>query len=79
MDVAGNTVIRTSRYSMLNNYVLQVENVIVSDLDTNHSFNFFAVAKHTFADRIEIRDSIFRNITGAILPLNRELGRPRHL
>ncbi|MGB5447940.1 MAG: polysaccharide lyase 6 family protein [Woeseiaceae bacterium] len=72
MDVAGNTVIRTSRYSMLNNYVLQVEHVIVSELDTNHSFNFFAVAKHTFADRIEIRDSIFRNITGAILPLNRE-------
>jgi len=72
MDVAGNTVIRTSRYSMLNNYVLQVENVSVSDLDTNHSFNFMSVAKHTFADRIEISASEFRNITGHVLLMNKE-------
>ena len=72
-DSAGNTAIRTSRYSMLGNYSLVVENSIVEDLDTNHSFNFFTVAKHTFADRIDIRGSVFRNITGAILPLNREL------
>ena len=72
MDVAGNTVIRTSRYSMLNNYVLQVDNVVVSDLDTNHSFNFFSLAKHTFADSIEISESEFRNITGHILFMNKE-------
>lgn len=72
-DSAGNTAIRTSRYSMLGNYSLVVENSVVEDLDTNHSFNFFTVAKHTFADRIDIRGSVFRNITGAILPLNREL------
>ena len=71
-DVAGNAAIRTSRYSMLNNYALVVENVTVEDLDTNHSFNFFALAKHTFADRIEIRNSTFRNVTGNILALNRE-------
>ena len=72
MDVAGNTVIRTSRYSMLHNYVLQVHNVVVSDLDTNHSFNFFSLAKHTFADRIDISGSEFRNITGHILFMNKE-------
>ncbi|MBT8066523.1 MAG: polysaccharide lyase 6 family protein [Gammaproteobacteria bacterium] len=72
-DSAGNTAIRTSRYSMLGNYALVVENSMIEDLDTNHSFNFFTVAKHTFADRIEIRDSVFRNITGAVLALNREL------
>jgi poly(beta-D-mannuronate) lyase len=72
MDVAGNTVIRTSRYSMLNNYILQVENVIVSDLDTNHSFNFFSLAKHTFADRISISGSEFTNITGHVLFMNKE-------
>jgi len=72
MDVAGNTAIRTSRYSMLNNYVLLVENVSVSDLDTNHSFNFLSVAKHTFADRIEISESEFRNITGHVLFMNKE-------
>ncbi len=72
MDVAGNTVIRTSRYSMLNNYRLRIENVTVSDLDTNHSFNFFTVAKHTFADRIDIRGSVFSNITGHVLQLDKE-------
>ncbi len=72
MDVAGNTVIRTSRYSMLNNYRLLIENVTVSDLDTNHSFNFFTVAKHTFADRIDITGSVFRNITGHVLLLDKE-------
>ncbi len=72
MDVAGNTVIRTSRYSMLNNYVLQVDNMVVTDLDTNHSFNFFSLAKHTFADRIEISESEFRNITGHVLFMNKE-------
>ena len=72
MDVAGNTVIRTSRYSMLNNYLLRIENVSVSDLDTNHSFNFFSLAKHTFADRIAISGSEFRNITGHVLFMNKE-------
>jgi len=71
-DAAGNTVIRTSRYSMLNNYVLVVDGVGVSDLNTNHSFNFFTVAKHTFANRIQLSGSTFRNITGHVLFMNRE-------
>lgn len=71
-DAAGNTVIRTSRYSMLNNYVLLVDGVEVSDLNTNHSFNFFTVAKHTFAHRIQISGSAFRDITGHVLFMNRE-------
>ena len=71
-DVAGNSAIRTSRYSMLNNYMLIVENTTVADLNTNHSFNFFTLAKHTFADRIEITDSNFTDVTGHILELNKE-------
>ena len=71
-DMAGNTVVRTSRYSMLHNYRLVVEDATVSDLDTNHSFNFFTLAKHTFADHITIRNSVFRNITGHVLFMNRE-------
>ncbi len=71
-DVAGNSVIRTSRYSMLKNYELIVTDTVVEDLDTNHSFHFFSIAKHTFADRIEIRDSSFTNVTGNVLALNLE-------
>ena len=38
----------------------------------NHSFNFLTVAKHTFADRIEIRNSTFRDISGTVLALEVE-------
>ncbi len=71
-DVAGNSLIRTSRYSMLTNYELIVNNCDVKDLDVNHSFNFLTVAKSTFATRIEIHNSNFSNITGAILALDKE-------
>ena len=71
-DVAGNSAIRTSRYSMLGNYALIVANSVVQDLNTNHSFNFFSLAKHTFADRLEVADSTFRNITGHVFALNVE-------
>ncbi|MBT8074378.1 MAG: DUF4957 domain-containing protein [Xanthomonadales bacterium] len=71
-DVAGNSLVRTSRYSMLDAYDLVVKNCEIMDLDVNHSFNFLTVAKGTFAEHIEIHDSSFSNITGAILPLDRE-------
>jgi len=71
-DSSGNTVIRTPRRSMLSNYELIVENSHIEDLDVNHSFNFLTVAKGTFADRIAIHDSQFRNISGVILKLEQE-------
>ncbi len=71
-DSAGNSVIRTQRRSMLENYELIIENCEVVDLDINHSFNFLTVAKGTFADRIEILNSKFSNVTGAILSLDKE-------
>ncbi|MGH8178585.1 MAG: chondroitinase-B domain-containing protein, partial [Steroidobacter sp.] len=71
-DVAGNSVIRTSRYSMLNNYMLEVDDIAVSHLDVNHSFNFFTAAKGTFADRIRISRSTFSDITGHVLFLSNE-------
>lgn len=71
-DSSGNTVIRTSRRSMLTNYELVVRNTEVVDLDINHSFDFLSVAKGTFADKIDIEDSVFNNITGSILKLQKE-------
>jgi poly(beta-D-mannuronate) lyase len=71
-DSTGNAMIRTSRYSMLNDYQLVVEDCAVSHLDVNHSFNFLAVSRGTLADRITIRDSEFSEISGAILELDRQ-------
>ncbi len=71
-DSTGNTVIRTSRYSMLDNYQLQINDSLISDLDTNHSFNVLRVYQSTFADRIEINNTRFKNITGTVLALDQE-------
>ncbi|MCW8926224.1 MAG: polysaccharide lyase 6 family protein [Xanthomonadales bacterium] len=71
-DTAGNAVVRTSRYSMLGSYDLLLDDCVVRDLDVNHSFNFLTVAKSTFADHISIRDSVFSDVTGAVLQLDKE-------
>ena len=71
-DSAGNSVIRTSPYSMLENYRLEIIDVEFADMDVNHSFNIILTAKSTFADNILIRKSRFKNVTGAVLKLDKE-------
>ena len=72
-DYKGNNVISTSSTSMNVNYSLSVRNIKVTDLNVNGYFYFFKANAGTFADSIEIIDSEFTNITGAILQLNREV------
>jgi poly(beta-D-mannuronate) lyase len=71
-DYAGNSVIRTSPYSMMKNYRLDISGVKFVDLDTNHSFNVLSAAKNTFADYIAVRGSSFENVTGAVFKLDKE-------
>ncbi len=71
-DYVGNSVIRTSPYSMIENYRLEISNVDFLNLDTNHSFNIVSGAKNTFADHITVEDSKFENITGAVFQLDKE-------
>ncbi len=71
-DNAGNSLLRTSRYSMLNNYQLDINHCSITNLDVNHSFNVLTVAKHTFADAITISNSEFRDVSGHVLQLDRE-------
>ncbi|CAH0998696.1 hypothetical protein LEM8419_00042 [Neolewinella maritima] len=72
LDQPLNSVIRTSRYSMVNNYKLIIENCDFTELDVNHSFDVVRVAKHTFADSIVLRNSTFHNVSGSVLPLHQE-------
>jgi poly(beta-D-mannuronate) lyase len=71
-DVAGNAVIRTSRYSMVRNYKLFVTDCDFTNLNVNHSFAVLQVFKNTFADSIVLRNSTFRTISGAVLALDQE-------
>ena len=72
-DYSGNSVIRTSRYSMNRNYKLIIENCDFTDLDVNHSFNVLKIYKNTFADSVVLRNSTFKNISGAVLSLDAEM------
>ena len=71
-DYAGNSVIRTSRYSMLDNYEVVIENSHFYDLDVNRFFDVLAGFKGTMADRITIADSTFSEISGSVLKLDAE-------
>ena len=71
-DVAGNSIVSTSKSSMNKNYKLIVEGCTIKDLNVNHSFNFLKTYKNTFADSVVIRESIFENVTGHVLELNAE-------
>ncbi len=71
-DNAGNSVIRTSPYAMLENYRLEIKNTNFTDMDVNHSFNIISAAKGTFADNIVIENVAFQDVTGAILKLDKE-------
>ncbi len=72
-DLAGNSVVSTSKYSMTKNYALVLEDAEVVDLDKNHTFDFLKSYKHTFADSVVIRNTSFTNVTGSIMNLDHEV------
>ncbi|MCL4124448.1 UNVERIFIED_CONTAM: hypothetical protein GTU68_056831 [Idotea baltica] len=71
-DYAGNSVISTSKNSMIDNYKLFIDNCEFKDMVVNHSFDVLRVSKGTFADTISIQNSTFRNISGSIAALDKE-------
>ena len=71
-DYSGNSVIRTSKYSMNENYKLFIDDCVFENLDVNHSFDVIRVYKNTFADTISISNSIFRTVSGNVMALDKE-------
>jgi poly(beta-D-mannuronate) lyase len=71
-DYAGNSVISTSKNSMIENYKLFIDNCEFKDMVVNHSFDVLRVSKGTFADTISIQNSMFKNISGHIAALDKE-------
>ncbi|MDO6473382.1 chondroitinase-B domain-containing protein [Maribacter sp. 1_MG-2023] len=71
-DYAGNSVISTSKKSMIDNYKLFIDRCEFKDMIVNHSFDVLRVSKGTFADTISIQNSSFKNISGSIAALDKE-------
>jgi len=72
-DYAGNTVVRTSKYSMVDNYKFFAKDCDFVDLDVNHSFNVLKAYKNTFADSIGLVGCNFSDVSGTVLSLNAEI------
>lgn len=71
-DYAGNSVISTSKRSMIENYKLFIDKCEFKDMVVNHSFDVLRVSKGTFADTISMTNSSFKNISGHITALDKE-------
>ncbi|XOV78831.1 MAG: chondroitinase-B domain-containing protein [Aestuariibacter sp.] len=72
-DSAGNSVVRTRKWGMVENYRLVVCDSILTDLDINHSFHFFVTGKGAFADELTLINNRFEKVSGDILRLNKEI------
>ncbi len=72
-DNVGNSVIRTSPYSMLINYRLEILDSNFTALDVNRDFHVIKGAKSTFADHVLIRNSTFSDVTGSVVSLTDEI------
>ncbi|WP_421133761.1 polysaccharide lyase 6 family protein [Alteromonas sp. A079] len=72
-DSSGNSVVRTKKWGMVNNYRFTLANTIVKDLDINHSFSFFTSGKGAFADAITLSNNTFTSVSGDILRLDKEI------
>jgi poly(beta-D-mannuronate) lyase len=72
-DSAGNSVVRTQKWGMVDNYRFVLLNSRILALDINHTFDFFVTGKGAFADEITLMGNTFDNVTGDILLLNTEI------
>lgn len=66
-DSVGNAMIRTTIYPIQSNFKIAMDNVAITNFDVNRSFHVITLGKNSFADRVDIQNSSFDNVTGSIL------------
>jgi poly(beta-D-mannuronate) lyase len=71
-DSIGSSLIRTGPEPIKLNMVIELAGVKVKNLKANASYNVITLGKNAFADRIVIRDSSFRDISGAVVSATAE-------
>ena len=66
-DSIGNSLIRTGSAPIKSNMTIELTGVSVKNLKVNASYSVISLGKNALADRISIRDSAFRDVSGAIV------------
>lgn len=72
-DAIGNSVVRTKKWGMLENYRLEIHDSMLTNLDINHSFHVFVTGKGAMADEVLLMGNTFNNVSGDIIRLNTEI------
>lgn len=72
-DMAGSTLIRTLKSGMYISYRLLIENSRIENLNVNHSHHVLDAGSRSLAEKITIVNSVFKNITGDLLRLDKEI------
>ena len=71
-DSVGNAVIRTASVPIRGNLQIELDSVVVRNLDVNRDFDVIYFGPSTFADRVKITNSVFQDISGAIVSATSE-------
>lgn len=66
-DSVGNSVIRTTTFPIQSNMRIEFDGVTVRNLVVNKSFNVLTLGKSSLADRVDIKNSSFADITGTVV------------
>jgi poly(beta-D-mannuronate) lyase len=72
-DSSGNSVVRTQKWGMLENYRFVLIDSKLTDININHSFNVFTSGKGAFADEISLIGNTIENVTGNVVALDTEI------
>ncbi|MBO1256572.1 alginate lyase [Alteromonas sp. 5E99-2] len=71
-DSAGNVLVRNTRVPTLSNYEFELIDSVVQNLNVNHSAHVFDSGYRSLANAIVIKNTVFKDITGDVLRLNKE-------
>ncbi|MEO0817846.1 MAG: polysaccharide lyase 6 family protein [Pseudomonadota bacterium] len=71
-DARGNSFISTTTSGGSGNHIVELSNMTFVDFDVNRDFSIVSASKGTFYDRIEIRESSFSDVSGAVIKLDAE-------
>jgi poly(beta-D-mannuronate) lyase len=63
-DNVGNSFITSSTRGGAGNHIVELLNMAFEDFVINRAFSIVTAAKGTFFDRVEVSDSVFKNISG---------------
>lgn len=71
-DAVGNSFIASTSRGGTGNHVVELSDMVFTDFVVNRGFSILTAAKGTFFDRVEVRNSSFKNISGVAFKFDAE-------